>query len=326
MYAKMEQGRLNDVRFNQSSLRADLYRGVADAVSLGDNDMNAVGRRVILPSSFTGGQRHMQKLYHDSMNIARRLGKPDLFITVTCNPKWSEIQGALLAGQTAADRPDLSARVFHMKFKAIMEDLTKKHVLGKVIGHSHTIEFQKRGLPHAHILLIFAAEDKPRNPVDYDNIVSAELPDPQEHPAAYDTVSKNMIHGPCGTLNPQAPCMVDGRCSKYYSREFRDATVVNSEGYPEYRRRNNGRFVTRQRMNMDNRWVVPHNRYLCAKYDAHINVEVCTTVAAIKYVYKGNDRAQAMIHIPRSSEMSEGSDQGAQIEMVDEVREYLDTR
>ena len=330
MYAKMEQGRLNYVRFNQSSLRADLYRGVADAVSLGDNDINAVGRRVILPSSFTGGQRHMQKLYHDSMNIARRLGKPDLFITVTCNPKWSEIQGALLAGQTAADRPDLSARVFHMKFKAIIEDLTKKHVLGKVIGHSHTIEFQKRGLPHAHILLIFAAEDKPRNPVDYDNIVSAELPDPQEHPAAYDTVSKNMIHGPCGTLNPQAPCMVDGRCSKYYPREFRDATVVNSEGYPEYRRQNNGRFVTRQRMNMDNRWVVPHNRYLCAKYDAHINVEVCTTVAAIKYVYKyvykGNDRAQAMIHIPRSSEMSEGSDQGAQIEMVDEVREYLDTR
>ena len=129
MYAKMEQGRLNYVRFNQSSLRADLYRGVADAVSLGDNDMSVVGRRVILPSSFTGGPRHMQKLYQDSMSIARRLGKPDLFVTVTCNPKWREIRGALLAGQTAADRPDLSARVFHMKFKAIMEDLTKNHVL-----------------------------------------------------------------------------------------------------------------------------------------------------------------------------------------------------
>jgi threonine aldolase len=45
---------------------------------------------------------------------------------------------------------------------------------------------------------------------------------------------------------------------------------------------------------MDNRWAVPYNPYLTKKYKAHINVEVCTGVEAVKYinkyVYKGSDR------------------------------------
>jgi hypothetical protein len=52
------------------------------------------------------------------------------------------------------DRPDLCVRVFRLKFGFLMEDLLKKHVLGKVIAQINVIEFQKRGLPHAHILLI----------------------------------------------------------------------------------------------------------------------------------------------------------------------------
>ena len=58
-----------------------------------------------------------------------------------------------------------------------MTDITKHHVLGKVVSFSYVIEFQKRGLPHAHILIILDQKDKPRNTSDYDDIVSAELPD-----------------------------------------------------------------------------------------------------------------------------------------------------
>jgi hypothetical protein len=40
---------------------------------------------------------------------------------------------------------------------------------------------------------------------------------------------------------------------------------------------------------------VPYNPYLIRRYKAHINVEVCITVQAIKYihkyVYKGRDKA-----------------------------------
>jgi len=49
--------------------------------------------------------------------------------------------------------------------------------LGKVVSHLYVVEFQKRGLPHAHILLILENKDKPKTTEDYDKIVSAELPD-----------------------------------------------------------------------------------------------------------------------------------------------------
>jgi hypothetical protein len=58
------------------------------------------------------------------------------------------------------DRPDLVARVFKQKKDQLMNDLIVGEVLGKVVAHMHVIEFQKRGLPHAHILLILAAQDR----------------------------------------------------------------------------------------------------------------------------------------------------------------------
>ena len=80
------------------------------------------------------------------------------------------------------------------------------------------VEFQKRGLPHIHILIILADEDRPKTPDQVDNIVSAELPpDPAERGISedekarrkplWDIVLTNMIHGPCGALNPNCPCM-----------------------------------------------------------------------------------------------------------------------
>ncbi|PKY39565.1 hypothetical protein RhiirA4_308615, partial [Rhizophagus irregularis] len=78
----------------------------------------------------------------------------------TCNPKWPEITRELLPQQNAADRPDLTARVFHIKLRELLKDLCEKHWLGKVIAYVYVIEFQKRGLPHAHILLILNPEDK----------------------------------------------------------------------------------------------------------------------------------------------------------------------
>jgi len=79
-------------------------------------------------------------------------------------------------------RPDLCARVFNIKRKALMDDLRNGEVLGKVVAYLFLIEFQKRGLPHAHILIHFAPEDKPCTPADIDSIISAQLPDPESQP------------------------------------------------------------------------------------------------------------------------------------------------
>jgi hypothetical protein len=96
----------------------------------------------------------MQQNYQDAMAIVRTLGKPDLFITFTCNPYWKEIIAALLPGQAPHDRPDIIARVFRLKLDQLIKDLKTNHLFGVPVAHVHVIEFQKRGLPHAHILII----------------------------------------------------------------------------------------------------------------------------------------------------------------------------
>ncbi|KAG2210809.1 hypothetical protein INT45_013594 [Circinella minor] len=315
MYAKMESNRLLYIRLNQSRLRSDLYSNVADAVLLGDNDMSNVSRRYILPSSFTGSPRHMQQLYQDAMSIVRQFGKPDLFITFTCNPSWPEIQNALLPGQSAPNRPDITSRIFRLKLKQLMHNFTKDMVLSTVVGHVHTVEFQKRGLPHAHILLILASENKPLTQEQCDDIVSAELPDAQLYPSARATVMRHMIHDA-------------GACKKRYPKQFTPETVLNEDGYPAYRRRNSQDTIVKQRVTLDNCWVVPHNLYLCAKYDAHINVEICTSIHSVKYVYKyvykGHDRASLQMtqHHPRQNNDNARNNN----DEFDEIRLYLDAR
>lgn len=82
-----------------------------------------------------------------------------------------------------------------MKLKELLHDLIEKAVLGSVKGYVYVIEYQGRGLPHAHILLILCNRDKPRTPEDIDKIVSAEIPDPDTHPRLFNAVKKHMIHG-----------------------------------------------------------------------------------------------------------------------------------
>ena len=250
-YAKIEAGRLRYVKDNQKKLRSDLYKGIMDALAH-DRPASETGKFFVLPSSFAGGPRYMSALYQDAMTMVRHYGKPDLFITFTCNPKWPEIQNELMDGQKAEDRPDLTVRVCHLKLEALLDDLIekgtnrKKGVLGKVIAYTWVIEFQKRGLPHAHILLILDAASKIKTAQDIDSVVSAEIPDQETCPLAFETVTTSMVHGPCGARNPDAPCMATDNktgfkyCTKNYPRPLVEETEINNSGYPQYRRRDNG--------------------------------------------------------------------------------------
>ena len=102
------------------------------------------------------------------MTIVTKYGKPDIFLTITANPKWPEIQDNLLPHQSVNDRPDIVSHVFNLKLKELLSDLLDGHVLGQVTAYVYTIEFQKRGLQHAHMVLFLADADKPRTPGDND--------------------------------------------------------------------------------------------------------------------------------------------------------------
>ncbi|GJY32873.1 ATP-dependent DNA helicase PIF1-like protein [Tanacetum coccineum] len=62
----------------------------------------------------------------------------------------------------------------------------------------YVIEFQKRGLPHAYILLWLEEQCKCKTPDHIDDIISAELPSPTDEPVGYKAVTDYMLHGPCG--------------------------------------------------------------------------------------------------------------------------------
>jgi hypothetical protein len=128
-----------------------------------------------------------------------RYGRPDVFITMTCNPDWKEIRDSLLQNQTIYDRPDLVARVFKLKADGMRHLLLKHQIFGAPLSIVGTHEYQKRrGLPHTHDLLTMRQADKPRTAADIDRLICAEIPDPNLDPELYTTVKRTMVHGPCG--------------------------------------------------------------------------------------------------------------------------------
>ena len=81
-------------------------------------------------------------------------------------------------------------------------------MLGVVPAKLWVIEFQKRGLPHVHILVILRDSDRIITAEDVDSTISAELPpspDTAEDEEAREQLHRlnkivmaKMIHGPCG--------------------------------------------------------------------------------------------------------------------------------
>ena len=139
----------------------------------------------------------------------------------------------------------------------------------------YTVEFQKRGLPHAPFLIILDERFKILTPEAYDRFVSAQLPNPTVNPHLYSLVTQHMIHGPWGKLNPTSPCMKKGYCKFKYPKELAHETTKGKSSYPIYRRRNTGNYVEIRKHLLNNSWVVPYNSFLLSKYNCHINVEIC---------------------------------------------------
>ena len=343
-----ENQRLNYQELNQKALRADTYRNVRQVINArqlavdtrGDDlypDDNAlrVGTK-ILSRAFVCSPRWYHMQFLDAMAICREYHKPDFFITMTCNPNWEEIKKELLPDQNPEDRPDIVVAVFKQKLDALMNDLIKGGLLGNVAAYLYVVEFQKRGLPHVHILLILAENDRLTTDEQVDAVICAELPpdptiaengaDKEQMQELENIVKMNMIHGPCGIANPTAPCMQDGKCTKSFPKEFRKHTIVDPEnGFPTYRRRapeDGGRTINMNRGGIPyqatNRDVVPYNPFLSLRYKCHINVEKSTSPRNAKYLYKyvtkGPDRSMVSAELDNEDRPR------------DEIADYKDLR
>ena len=321
---------------NQKSLRADKYINVkeaieerADQLHSDDHQRPKIGRK-ILASSFVGGPRWYNSKFQDGMAICAEYRKPDLFLTFTCNTSWPEIQRELKPGEKAQNQPVLVARVFYLYVKQLMKDILVGQIFGKIDAYLWVIEFQKRGLPHLHLLIILANHDRLITADFVDSLISAEIPpDPAEcedqnekkaRQDLQDIVLSNMVHGPCGKDYPFKPCMENNKCTKQFPKPFTKETFVDPNlSYATYKRRSpedGGRSIDIQGTKLDNRWIVPYCPFLSLKYDCHINLECCASTKSVKYltkyIHKGNDHAMIRTEV-------EGAER-------DEISEYEDLR
>ncbi|XP_025621484.1 uncharacterized protein [Arachis hypogaea] len=315
----VEAKRLQYHRFHQSKFRSHQLQGLHECLIQGETQAARTRKRVILPSSFVGGPQYMYNNCKDAFAICRYAGYPSYFITITCNPDWNEIKDCVADySLKPSDKPNIISRVFKIKLDALLKDLKDGSIFGKPKG----IEFQKRGLPHCHILLFVQPAEKPRSSDDIDHHILAEIPNEHTQPKLYSLVQKFMVHGPCGVLNTSGPCMVNRRCSKFYPIPFREKTAIDNAGFPKYKRSDNARSTSKRNVNLDNRFIVPCKATLLLKYGCHINVEYTYQTSAIKYlfryVHKGNDRVTASFF--------QSHDSANSVVTVDEIQNYYDCR
>ncbi|XP_063949879.1 uncharacterized protein LOC135152724 [Daucus carota subsp. sativus] len=326
-FSSIEQTRLWWFRKNQTILRNELYSHICDSVRNGNANSADVGKGVILPSGFVGSKRYMQQNFQDALAVCRHVGHPDVFLTMTCNPLWDEIQKMmqLVPGCETENSPDIISRVFRLKLDQLTTDIKKNGHFGVCVGVMYVVEFQKRGLPHVHMLIWLDSASKKYLKNNVDKFVSAEIPDPVKDPVGYAAVKAFMIHGPCGLQNPKSPCMKGMKCIRHFPKKYCPRTMFDESGFPLYKRRRQNITVKVRNAELDNQWVVPYNRDLLVKYQCHMNIEICCHARSLKYLFKyclkGHDTAT--VHVTGRKRTSSNVNPN---EPVDEIQAYFDGR
>ena len=244
-----------------------------------------------LSSTFIGSPSYYAQNKRKALAILARCGRPSYFITMTCNPNWPEIKEALLPGQHWRDRHDLVVRVFHMKKDDMVEQLRRGTFFKDANNNCQpaiciiwVIEYQKRGLPHAHIAIRVKGE-QPNNAGTLDRHISATLPVAD---AWMDQmVQSTMVHKctpACqkSTAN-RGIVATQSNCKYFFPKPVQPITTLDDRGFVLYKRNDNST------------WVVPYVPAMLRRYHCHINVEVVASVTIVaylyKYVFKGSDSA-----------------------------------
>jgi PIF1-like helicase/Helitron helicase-like domain at N-terminus len=229
-----------------------------------------------LPSGFIGSNAWVSEHVANALACAKDLGNPSLFITMTTNTRWPEIVSVLdkYPGLTAYDIPIVVCRAFKQRLSALFQWM--KLNLGLIDYQIHVIEYQKRGLPHAHILVKLS----PEIPFSYlSELISAEVPDRKENPSLYDKVMGFMQHSKNhlsqDSRGRSQRCNKNGFCQYNFPQPIRATNQIDDRGRVQWRRRTEA-----------DKWTNPHIPALLELLDCHIMVDYCSTANVIFYLFK----------------------------------------
>lgn len=202
-----------------SSSAASSSSSSAEVRTYSDRYDREESNKTFLPRSVQGSPRHLRELARSALTIISELGHPTVFITVTCNTQWPEIQERLFPGQTAFDREDIVCIVFKARLTALMQNIRNGHYFGGRgrIFEAMAIEYQHRGLPHAHI--VFKLQNTPDKSdaaackewaTEY---IHSRMPSDVDEPEYHALVTTHMVHH-CSTKSNGCKKDRDSLCKR----------------------------------------------------------------------------------------------------------------
>ena len=348
---RVEFSRLDFLQHNQDKLRVSSYAELVEAEQRGDasDAGRPASRNVVLPSSFVGGPRDMSNRLQDSLRLMQIYGAPAFFVTMTCSTAaahelcraaWENSVHPTPTQFKPGDMPEMGVKVFRAQLDELVKDV-RAGCVGPYQAHCFTVEFQKRGLPHVH-MIAWTDETRAARDARIDDIVTAEAS--CESDVVFSLQLEQMLHS-CraasanGGKDGKIGCLdSNGKCCRGFPKEYARATSIGEDGFPLYKRRPragaagfgrelprggcavplrqyaNSTIIARGGLKRDNNYMVPTSAVLLNKYRVHLNVEAVGSSSVVKYlhkyVFKGVERVYA------------GASDGGR----DEVEEYTDFR
>ena len=237
---------------------------------------------IILSISYIDNSRYMKTRKQNALALIKDLEKSTFFLIFICNLDWFEFERDLSASVSIENRSNLIARVFQLKLKKLLRDLIERHMLEKIKTHTYVIEFQKRNLFHAYILIIAHLDDDiTQNNID--DVVQIIISNREEDSMLYELITKHIIHKNCQDKKNVVCHDKKERCTKLFSKSQSNISDINHLfDYSQYRRSQREKILE---IIWDNIWIVLYNVYLLKKYETYLNVKVCTFTKSVRYLY-----------------------------------------
>ena len=294
------------------------------AAGYNNDDNSPENKLLLIGKSMPGCLQQMKSLSRNMLETVSQRGAPHVFITLTTDTEWPEIQEMLLPGQTAFDRPDIVCRVFHERKEAVLHNIRKgKYFDAEVDYEVHVIEYQDRGLPHAHIVMRFKNMPQHGTPEMLqwiDKYISCTCP-PQPTPSStpqeirlHYLKTRKMKHTCSGGANG---CIdrITGKCKKRFDQTLLSpTTVIDEKDYVVYKR-----------TKMEDLRMVSTTDSLLLDFDGHANVAFASNIHCIFYLFDYLFKGQKKVY-QRLINVEDDNSEEANVRPDKQFRDYLKCR
>jgi hypothetical protein len=191
------------------------------------------------------------------------------------NPYHPAIAANILKGSHYWEYSFLVAEVFKIEFSTLFHTIISQKIFGKVKAYMWRLEYQKRGLPHIHLLLW--TDINVADPEVVDKYFTAELPRMEiyqdrkkEINVIRELALKYQVHH-CtrrctGTKKP-------GCCYNFPKKIGPETTTT-------------GHWMQLRRREKEDAWIVPYNPIVLYYWRGHSNFEVVSVDGVVGYLFK----------------------------------------